>query len=1118
MLIVHRAERSDALVAGLAEVLRTPLDDPFAAEVVAVPAKGIERWLTQRLSHSLGATEASGDGVCARVDLPSPATLVADVLAATTGIAPDTDPWRPDRLAWSVLDVVDECVHEPWCATLAGHLGATTGDRERAGRRLTTAQHLARLFDAYAAQRPAMLLDWLRGASGDGAGGQVDPDLRWQAEVWRRVREQVGVPGLAERLAGAAAMLRARPEVVDLPPRVSVFGPTRLSTVQLAAFRALAEHRDVHLWLPHPSPELWGALRHQGEDRRRRSDSSGLIAHNSLLAGLGRDARELQLRIAATATADEDLHHAPVADWPPTLLGRLQRAIAENVEPELQALEETDRSVQVHACHGPARQVEVLREVLVGLLADDPTLEPRDVLVMCPDIEDYAPLVSATFGLAGTEHDDAAHPGTRLRVRLADRSLRQTNPLLGVLSNLLDLADARVTSGQLLDLAAAAPVRRRFRIDDDDLARLQEWVAASGVRWGLDAAHRARFAMDRVAQGTWQAGLDRVLVGVAMAEEGDRWLGLALPLDDVDSSDVDLAGRLAELVDRVARVLDRLVGEQPLTGWLDALADALDLLTDVRESDVWQATQARRELARVRLDAGARADRVPLVLADVRALLADRLAGRPTRANFRTGTLTMCSMVPMRSVPHRAIALLGLDDGRFPRTTSVDGDDVLARAPCVGERDPRSEDRQLFLDAVMAAQKHLVVIYTGADPRTGQPRPPAVPVGELLDAVDAAVAAPQGTCGRDCVLVEHPLQPYDARCFETGALGRAGPFSFDATALTGARRAAQPRTAPGPFLPTRLPDPPDAVREVALDDLVRFFDAPVAGFLRQRLGLTLLREQDELADALDVELDALAQWQVGQRLLAARLAGRDAATATQAEWRRGSVPPGALGSRLLADLLANVEPLVAAAAPLRAMEADAVDVAVRLADGTRVTGSVEPLHGDVLVRVGYSRLSAKARLRSWVELLALAAAAPERELAAVTIGRGTGGVARSRLGPVDPERAQTVLGDLVALRGDGLRGPLPLTAKASATYAQRRPGMSVGNALALAEKDWCDRGFGDQTIPGEQRDPAHALVWGDGAPFSALLAEPSGDPDEPTRFAALARRVWAPLLAAEELG
>ena len=183
-------------------------------------------------------------------------------------------------------------------------------------------------------------------------------------------------------------------------------------------------------------------------------------------------------------------------------------------------------------------------------------------------------------------------------------------------------------------------------------------------------------------------------------------------------------------------MLDGLTGERPLARWLQGLADALDLLTDTTADQAWQPSQARAELAAAGQAAGPHADTVPLGLADVRSLLADRLRGRPTRAGFRTGSITVATLVPMRSVPHRVVCLLGLDDGVFPRADVPDGDDLLARDPLVGERDPRSEDRQLLLDALCAATERLIVVHSGADERTGARRPPAVPLGELLDAIE----------------------------------------------------------------------------------------------------------------------------------------------------------------------------------------------------------------------------------------------------------------------------------------------------------------------------------------------------------------------------------------------
>ena len=196
----------------------------------------------------------------------------------------------------------------------------------------------------------------------------------------------------------------------------------------------------------------------------------------------------------------------------------------------------------------------------------------------------------------------------------------------------------------------------------------------------------------------------------------------------VEPGDTARLGRLAEFVERLAAVLAQLGVEQPLGRWSAALTTALDLLTATSVTDAWQAGQARAELAEAAHIAGPHAASVPLGLADIRSLLADRLRGRPSRAGFRSGTLTVATLVPMRSVPHRVVCLLGVDDGVFPRAGAVDGDDVLARRPLVGERDVRSEDRQLLLDAIMSATETLVVVHSGADERTGLRRPPAVPI------------------------------------------------------------------------------------------------------------------------------------------------------------------------------------------------------------------------------------------------------------------------------------------------------------------------------------------------------------------------------------------------------
>ncbi|MEP6559943.1 MAG: exodeoxyribonuclease V subunit gamma [Nakamurella sp.] len=1112
-LHLHRAERADTLAAALAELLSEPLDDVFAEEVVAVPARGIERWLTQRMSHRLGSRSGQHDGICANVRFPSPAALITEVAGLV-----DHDPWAPDAAVWPLLEVIDEAADEPWCRTLAEHLGYldVPDAAHRKGRRYAVARRIAGLFDGYATHRPDMLTAWAAGDDQDGWARPVPPDMGWQPELWRRLAASIDAPDPVVRLTDVVQRLRADPATIALPHRLSMFGPTALPARQFRLLTALAEHRDVHLWLPHPSPLLWSALAERelpvGMISRGR-DPSATASRHPLLSSLGRDCREMQTTLSAAPHLDT---HHPGTEPATTLLGRLQRDLRDNIRPGRQKhrLTPEDNSIQVHACHGQTRQVDVLRDVIVGLLAADDSLQPSDILVMCPDIETYAPLIQGAFGLA--EVVDGGHPAHALWVRLADRALSQTNPLLATVEKLLDLADGRVTASQVLDLAAWAPVRTRFRFDDDELERLTGWAGQSGARWGLDAEHRRAFGLAAFGQNTWRAGLDRILLGVAMAEEDNNRLDTALPLDDVGSSDVDLAGRLAELLDRLTTALDALSGEHRVHDWLSALLTAVDSLTSVSVTNAWQAAELRRELATVGQNAEqAHAERLSLTRADIRALLAGRLAGRPTRANFRTGTLTVCTMVPMRSVPHRILCLLGVDDGVFPRTAREDGDNVLAREPAVGERDPRSEDRQLMLDALMAATEKVVITYTGADERTGARRPPAVPLGELLDTLDDTAATQTGDPARVQILVRHPLQPFDHRTVTPGELGTIGrAFTFDPAALNGARAAAAPRLPVPVFLPAPLPALPPG--DVDLDELVKLLIHPAKGFLKQRLDIGIRFEEDDPSDALPVELDSLEKWGVGNRLLRDRLAGISEADCQQAEWRRGVLPPGPLGARTLNAVLDDLRPLVDKTAALRAKPRRTVDVVADLANGRQLRGTVSGLHDTILVAVSFSKLGAAARLKAWITVVALTASSPDTPWGAATVGRDKPGHPKcATLTPLTGERAAQVLQQLIELFDRGLREPLPMPVKSAAEYAEHRfRNADVQDAHYRAKQKWTSNKF-----PGEDDDGAHQQIWGRNAPFDTLLTPVlpadigAGEPD---RFSELATRLWFPLLDHEQ--
>jgi exodeoxyribonuclease V gamma subunit len=1127
VLHVHRSERADALVGMLRDLVAEPLGDPMAAEVVSVPTRGIERWLTQRLSAHLGATPGRHDGVCANIDFPFPGTVVNGALALAAGTDPDSDPWLPQRAVWPLLEVVETNFDEPWLAPLAQHIRNSETVAE--SKRFSSIRHVADLFDRYAVHRPEMVRGWAEGTQGE-------DEAEWQVKLWRLLRARIGRPSPAERLVDACQRLRDEPELLAYPHRLSLFGLTRLPASYLDVLEAMGAERAVHLFLLHPSPALWERLEPLvGPTSRqvlRSDDPTAGEARHPLLQSWGRDAREMQLVLGSAVPHGEGLTEAARPEAP-TLLQQIQDDVRADRPPAGSAggeidlrplLAADDDSIRVHSCHGRGRQVEVLRDAVLHLLEDDPSLEPRDIIVMCPDIETFAPLIQATFGGRGLE-GEANDPERTLEIRLADRALRQTNPVMGVLAEVLELSSARITATEVLDLAGRDPVRRRFRFSDDDLYRLEEWVNGAFVRWGFDAAHRSSFQLEGIAANTWQAGLDRILLGVTMAEERQRLFGATLPLDDVDSGDIDLAGRLAEFLERLQAGLDALAGFRPVAEWAATLAELSDSLVATTPGDAWQRAQLKAVLDELVGEATEddMASAVALSCDDIRSILTERLKGRPTRANFRTGHLTVCTLVPMRSIPHRVVCLLGLDDGGFPRHVERDGDDLTARHPRVGDRDARSEDRQLLLDALLAARDHLVVTYSGRDERSNLRRPPAVPVGELLDVVEHTVRTPTGRA-RETIVFEHPLQPFDKRNFERDELVPDRPWSFDALHLDGARAALAPRHDAPPFL--ERPLEPAVSGPIGLDQLERFLRHPVRAFLRERLDIWVGDRTRDFEDAIPIDLSGLERWQIADRVLQERLGGAGLDACLDAERARGALPPGQLAVAELSQITAPLDDLVAAGQ--HASPPVSLDAHVDLSDGRSVVGTVPGVRGDVVHTVTYSKLGPTHRLIAWVRLLVLSATWPERSFSAHTVGRSQrrgATISIADIGPLGTDaasrkaEAESHLHALVEVFQRGMCEPLPLYARTSAAWAGAVEKGTDPERAAAAE--WAS-GY---NFPKEDKEPEHLLVLGGAFAFRTVLQmagapradEVAWDPSGSTRFGAYAHRMWDALLSHEQV-
>ena len=1152
MIEVHLAERAEDAAAHLAALLAAAPAEPMTPEWVAVPSVGMRRWLSLELARHLGASApGAGDGVAGNVRYAFPGALRSRVLAAGTGrtgtpgtddraavSAPgvDEDPWAVEHLAWVVLAVADAHADDPLLGALGG-----------AGTRYGSARRIADLFDRYHLHRPEMVLAWAGGRDVDGAGRSLADHHRWQPHLWRHVRDRLARPSPPERLPELLERLRSGDLEVDLPPRVVLFGLTVVpggpGFLELAD--ALAARREVHLYLLEPSTvaarrvaETLPAAPPTGVRLRSEDRTAGIVTH-PLLRSWGRLQRETTVlvedarrrRLVTTPsrlpapTPDDPAGGSDTdpAAHPTTLLQALRADLrADRAPTGDRRFDPTDASVQFHACHGPTRQVEVLRDALLHLLADDELdLREDDIVVMCPDLARFAPLVEAVFGPPApggptTGPPAAPAPGPpdanpepaapALRYRIADRSIGSANPLLDATTALLDLLAGRFEAPEVLDFLALAPVRARFGFSDDDLARIADWVADGHVCWGFDPGHRERFGLPAsIPTNTWSAAVDRLLVGTAVRADGPGLaVGDVAPLP-VDPGDAALAGRLADLLCRLGTLVEAAAVERPVRDWVQLVRTATTELFATPLEEAWQLRALRRELAWVSSAAtiDGEPSPVPISFADLRVLLRDRLRAAPGRPDFFRGGITVTSTTPLRWVPFRVVALLGMDqDALAPGR--IDGDDLLAAAPQLGDRDPRGDLRQSLLEAVLAAGDHLIVVRDGHDVRTNQPVPAPVAVAELLETIVAMHQPDDRAELAERLEVHHPRQPHDDRCFVPGALVRhtPAPWSFDPAALADAHARRQRTPTAGVWLSEPLdPDPPGTV---TLDELQRFLRRPVRAFFEQRLGVRLPRAGDAPTATLPTGLDGRHGWQVGDGLVRSLLTGHSTEAWVEVERRTGALPAGVLGDAGVAEVIATAERLVAEAeaAGLRRAPAVPVPVDLTLGDGTRLTGTVldrldAPVRGAA--RVGYARATPVHRLEAWLDLMALVATDPETPWRSLAVHRG--------------ERDQAIEVVHLAPAGDSVdaRRRLALDALEVAVDLWRRarrepiplfPVLSHAEATGgSTSRHWSD----------ELRDDATRLVYGhlDHHQLLSLPARDGTDPDGPGgRVRRYAHHLW----------
>ena len=1036
----------------IARLQAAPLP-PRDTEIIVVQSQGMRQWLTLAMADALGCAGS--------VELPFPARFVR-VLAASVGMSTrDVDPFSREAMTWRVdalLRNVD--LGDPRYAALSRYL-RDGDDRMRFG----LAAQVAARFDDYQLFRHDLLEAWERGEH------RLDsPHERWQAALWRELCRDGAGHG-ARRLTELLAHIHAAPPgALSLPSRVSVFGVSSLPPRIIELLAAIARHTEVVVYaalLPdrsmataaHPLATAFGS---QGQVLQRL-----LVNHGATMVALP----------SASANGDD------------TLLARLQQELASTDDRQADGslrltLSADDASLRVHAAHGRLRELEIIRDQLGDAFVSDRTLKPQDVLLLVPDISEWAPLVHSVFG--------ANDGSVRIPFAVADRRRRDESVATAVL-RLFSLEGGRLTHSDVFGVLEQPAIFTAAGLDDGQVEYLLRTTREANVRWGYDDEALERLSLPAADMPTWRTGLDRLLLGQMAGAVPDLVLG-ALPQAGDTVGDPAALAALSQWIDMLALTLQSWRASRSIAEWATALSAFLDVIVRPTSADEREGLNTVRLVIQALVATAEQAGYTALVpFSVVRDWFAQELADDSFGSGFLSGRLTVAALKPMRSVPFKVIAVAGLDDATFPRRDRRPAFDLLSCETRDGDRNLRHDDRQLFLDLLMAAESRVVLTYSGNDPRDNTARAPSIVIDELLDHLDRRTDGR----ARATLVLRHPLQAFSDRYISTDD-PRLITFSPLAGRVSGKVSGIEAATG-FPFFVNAVPDRAnDDVAEISLRNLTGFWSNPSQWFCEQVLRLRL--PDAGATDSPDSELHWLSKLKQGgvrADILRSVTAGRRDAESMQRQLVAvGTLPPGALGASWFTRLEDEARPIIEALP-----EGGRTSVALTvLGTNWRITGAVEGVieHARYVVRTG--SVSARHRIVAWVEHVVMCAAKQQgAEVPGTTVLLYPDSKKEKAI--VEPmlevPNATDVLHGWISALHDARRAPLPFFPNAAEAYrasmvhnakialnpkSKAKPQLPINKAAAAFTGN-------DFSAPGDASDPYLQLCFRDSMAFDAFAED-----------------------------
>ncbi len=1060
---LYTSNKPELLLDALADVVAGPLQSPLAQEQIIVQSKAMEQWLSMQLARKLG--------IWANCSFYFPNSFIEYVFQLAFPDLREHDVQDPRFFTWKIMSVLPSLVDRQEFELIKTYL--SDGHPIKV---YELASLIADTFDQYTLYRPSMVRQWDRGN-----------DDHWQAVLWRTLyssREPLNRASLKERLLSRISDKSF--SLYNGVERISLFGVSSLPVFHLEIINGLSSLIDVHLFLLNPCSEFWDDIVSEKEihkrtmkrDKQRFAKRDGHWEQgNQLLAlwgGYGRDF------LSCIHDLDvEDCSLASRQPEEPTVLATIQEDIVRLRQRSLKTeLRTGDYSIQVHSCHTPMREIEVLFDNVLLLFGKIPGLSPADIVVMAPDMASYAPWVHAVFG--AIERDRISIP-----YHVVDGAIDSDPRVVATFLSLFSLAKSRLSAGEVVSLLGSQPLQSKYNVSDDEVELIRTWVSETHICWGLDEEHREFHGVPGFPENTWKSGVDQMVLGYAMLEEtGKTFEGIA-PYNGIEDGQVEVLGRFLDFFTRLTELIKNCSRKQTIEEWVVASLRFLDDFFKEDDDNSREFQLIRDAVHELIIIADQAGFHTSVDCDTFRYDLTAAIGKSRAASSYFSGKMTFCEMLPMHGIPFKVVYLVGMNDTAFPRISRHPSWDLIATGPKKGDRSLEREDRYLFLTSMLCAERAFIVSYCGRDRRDNSLCQPSIVVSELLEYIDAGFVLPgcsgeteqslrgqrrNGLLPSEQLHVQHRLQAFHHDYFTPGSR----LHSFSEEQLSIARMIAFSVKERAPFFTKEIDGPSPDQCAVDLQDIFSFFSNPIRFLLKNRIGISLEIPENTFGDKEPFSIEGLYGYTIGRILVDLFLKGENRESSFAFLKAKGLLPHGNPGICAFQSAANEVTRYIDS---LRSITKDEALTGIWIQGrigGCMVAGRIDGVAPESLVHHRFAYAKPRDKLKLWISTLALAALAPDfyRGQSVFVVKDGTWEIPRI-------ENANELLSALLDLYRSGLSWPLPFFTNTSWTYAESMTidDANPGKALLEAQKIW----EGNDYQRGEKEDPYYSLCFGDGS-------------------------------------